>query len=249
MLPFIYIFNIIIPMYGLCICSGILFASFWAVYRCKKQGLIWEDAVIIGITGLGIGLIGAKVMYILITFPLSSIPSLFVSGKLIADGGFVFYGGLLGGIIGAFAGGKLANAKVRNFEHILIPVIPLVHAFGRIGCLMAGCCYGKPTPSKLHVVFKTPLGDAPVGVPLIPVQLYESTFNLVLFFLLMLMEKRHKKYMLPVYMVTYAIGRFTLEYFRYDFVRGSIGHISTSQLISIIIFAVGTALFFFRKKQ
>ena len=59
-------------------------------------------------------------------------------------GGFVFYGGLLGGLFGIYLGGKILKIPVWEYAQNTIPVIPLAHGFGRLGCLMAGCCYGVP---------------------------------------------------------------------------------------------------------
>ncbi len=250
MYPFIHIFNRMIPMYGLCIVIGVFAAAIYIVHRCKKENLCWENAVIIGITGLGTGLIGAKLLYVIVTFkPEEIINIIFKDSSLIFNGGFVFYGGLIGGVFGAVLGAMLAKCKLKDYENILILSIPLVHFFGRIGCLCAGCCYGKPTSSGISVVYENPIASAPVGVPLIPIQLYEAVYNLFVFTILIFIQKKTGKdgILLPFYLILYAVGRFVIEFFRYDYSRGIYAGLSTSQLISLCLIIFAIVLFVYRK--
>ena len=253
MFPYINIFNKAVPMYGICIVIGILAASGLIIFDCRKRGILWEDAVIIGVTGLGAGLLGAKVLYVLITFTPAEIIEIVKKGewKYILSGGFVFYGGLICGMFGALFGAFLAKSKLAVYENVLVKVIPLVHGFGRIGCLFAGCCYGRPSDSGFGVVFRNPISDAPVGVPLIPIQIYEAIFNFVLFVVLWGMDKKYPKnrILLPVYILCYSVERFFVEFFRYDAARGFLFALSTSQWISIGLFAAGMIMVIVRLKK
>lgn len=249
--PFIYILNRQIPLYGLCIVIGVFIASSLLILCCKKDHLCWENALIIGVTGLGFGLLGAKIFYIIISFTIADIINILLNGNitLFLNGGFVFYGGLIGGFLGALLGTKIANCKLSEYEDNLILIIPLVHFFGRIGCLCAGCCYGKPTTSAFGIIYKNPIGMTPIGIPLIPIQLYEALYNLLIFIFLFFIKKRKKEMVLPYYMILYAVGRFFIEFFRYDYFRGIYFGLSTSQIISIFIVIIGLIIIVYRQKQ
>ena len=184
MLPYIYVFGKTIPMYGVCILLGLFVAGFYLVFECKKKNLVWENALITAVVGLGFGFLGAKILYVAVTFSFQDLAYIIQQGKLdaIINGGFVFYGGLICGVVGAFLGVKIANCNMTDYENVLIKTVPLAHGFGRIGCLCSGCCYGKPTNSAFHIIFTNPASNAPLGVALIPVQIYESAFNFLFHF-------------------------------------------------------------------
>lgn len=250
MLPYIYIFGRTIPMYGVCILLGLFVAGFNMVLECKKKNLVWENALIAVAVGLGFGFFGAKILYIAVTFTFKEFVYIIQQGKLdaIINGGFVFYGGLVCGVLGAFLGVRIAKCNMRDYENVLIKTVPLAHGFGRIGCLCSGCCYGKPTSSALHIVFTNPASNAPLGVALIPVQIYESAFNFVLFFLLVAIDKKYpgNRILLPVYIIAYSVERFIIEYFRYDAARGFLMGFSTSQWISAALFVIGAVMLLVR---
>lgn len=251
MLPYIDIFGKSFPMYGVCIMLGILSAALFLAYDCKKNNVLWANAVIIGMFGTAAGFLGAKLLYIFVTYAPSEIVGLIKSGIDISDfgDGFVFYGGLIGGFIGAWIGAKILRVKLHDYENVLVKIIPLVHGFGRLGCFFGGCCYGKPTDSFLGIAFENPLSDAPVNVPLIPVQLYESGVNFILFFVLLYIDRKYprNRMILPVYISVYAIERFIFEIFRYDEIRGVFLGLSTSQWISVFMFIIGVVLIRKRK--
>lgn len=241
MFPYLYIFDRAVPVYGICIVIGLLVASSYVVVRSKNKGLLWENAVIIGVCGMGFGFIGAKLLYVGITYDIAQLVDLVKSGKIaeVFNGGFVFYGGFIFGVIGALVGARIAKANIWHYSNILVEAISLAHAFGRIGCFCAGCCYGKPSPAG--VVYNNPVGYAPVGIPLIPVQLYESVFCCLVFLILFSVDKKTqgKINILPCYLMLYGIGRFVLEYLRYDYVRGNYFGLSTSQIISVVLVIIG----------
>ncbi|MBP5306155.1 MAG: prolipoprotein diacylglyceryl transferase, partial [Lachnospiraceae bacterium] len=163
--------------------------------------------------------------------------------------GFVVYGGI---ILGIFAGFLYTRRKKLNFWKyfdIVMPEIALAQAFGRVGCFLAGCCYGEETHNVLHVVFHdSPI--APNGVQLIPTQVYSSLFNFLHFFILINVAKKKKAdgQVAGLYLIIYSVGRFIIEFFRGDIERGQIGILSTSQFISIFIFAAGILLYAFAEK-
>jgi phosphatidylglycerol:prolipoprotein diacylglycerol transferase len=133
---------------------------------------------------------------------------------------------------------------------IMAIVTCIVHGFGRLGCFMAGCCYGLPTDSWLGVVFTDPLCQArPLNTSLYPTQLIESTFIFILMSGLLFLKSRKTfdGQVFLVYLVAYACGRSVIEMFRGDIERGFIikDILSNSQLISLLIAVV--ALYFYVK--
>lgn len=115
---------------------------------------------------------------------------------------------------------------------MIAPAIPLFHAFGRIGCFLAGCCYGFELSDPIVIA-------SDFVITHFPVQLVESLFNILLFIVLNIVQRyRPNTRILYVYMLSYAVFRFIIEFFRGDVTRGLFFGISTSQLISAIIIVV-----------
>lgn len=175
------------------------------------------------------------------------------------------FGGDLGKILGfaleqrAFFGGVILMGLLifwycRRYglpggyiAELYTPAVPLFMIFGRLGCLMGGCCYGIPV--SWGMVF--PEGSAaPAGVALFPSQIAESAANLFLFVLLLLAKKRLRKqsHMVWLYAAGYSVIRFTLEFFRGDAARGGLWLFSTSQWISLVLLAASGYTLFVRGK-
>jgi len=151
----------------------------------------------------------------------------------------VFYGGVIGGILGLFVARWIAKINLEVFTDILVPCLPLGQAFGRVGCFCAGCCYGIPYAGIGSIRFpESVLGLSP-DVPVFPIQPLCSLFNLLLFIALLFLSRRIRgQYrLLQVYLVAYAVGRFFLEFLRGDAIRASLWGLSTSQWISLGILA------------
>lgn len=117
----------------------------------------------------------------------------------------MFYGGLIGGLLCVIGAGKIYKMDYMSYIRNFIFLIPLIHGFGRIGCFLAGCCYGKPYHGPGAVVF--PEGSyAPAGIELFPVQLMEAAMLFLIFFVLLWLEIRKSwKYTIETYFVLYGI--------------------------------------------
>lgn len=159
----------------------------------------------------------------------------------------VFYGGLIGGACVVLLYVYTSKLDLWEMADILIPSVLLFHVFGRIGCFCAGCCYG--IEAKWGVALFEAI-NAPNGVPLIPVQLLEAFFNLLILvvFLIKRPERRCKGILLPFYLILYAIGRFVLEFYRGDAGRG-VFLLSVSQWISLLVLPVGMILLHLVRKK
>jgi phosphatidylglycerol:prolipoprotein diacylglycerol transferase len=125
---------------------------------------------------------------------------------------------------------------------VFAPGIALGHAVGRLGCLAAGCCYGKPTTVPWAVTFTNPLAatnvGTPLNVPLHPTQIYESAAEALILVVLLATEKKGRAYpgrTFWLYMLMYAVSRFIIEFYRGDERGLVLGQLSTSQFISTVL--------------
>ncbi|NLL00082.1 MAG: prolipoprotein diacylglyceryl transferase [Clostridiales bacterium] len=248
MLPTINIFGKPISMYGLMIVLGIFIGVAIANLRRKKYN-ISKDDVLFSSCFAGIGLIvGAKLLYIITITPILIRNWDVIMADIqilwqVLSGGFVFYGGLIGAIIGYYIYCKIYKMDFVKLIDLIAPSVPIIHGIGRIGCFFAGCCYGMHYDGPFHVIFEHSVA-APNGVPLFPIQLVESLCNILAGIGLLIYARpiRRPARVTGIYMVYYSIMRFALEFLRGDITRGMILNMSTSQLISILLLPIGLYL-------
>ncbi|MCF0105577.1 MAG: prolipoprotein diacylglyceryl transferase [Holdemanella sp.] len=239
--------NIHIYAYGFMIGLGLLVAGTLAERSAYKKGLDGDTVFSLILWCIIGGAIGGKLLfYMTILDTIMKNPSVLLN----IGSGFVVYGSIIGAIVAAMIYARFKKIDILTYVDHIIPYGALTQAFGRIGCFMAGCCYGKETSSAIGVIFPSG-GLAPPGIPLIPTQLISSALNLCHFFFLLYISKKvkHKGQVFCIYLICYSIGRFVLEYFRGDLVRGSVGIFSTSQFISIFILLCGVGLFYYLSKR
>lgn len=230
--------SIFIPYYGLMICLAVLLAGSLGFILTRKFMIAFEDFLILSAYLLGFALIGAKALYLIvmaeqIDWSKISDPDYL---RLLMSGGFVFYGGLIGGIIALPVVKKIHKIDVFNIIKAVIPCIPLAHGIGRFGCHLTGCCYGIHYDGIFHIVYHNNL-FAPNDIGLFPVQLLEALYNLILtaVLLIYLLKKGPVINTVYIYVIAYSAARFILEFFRGDVQRGIFIFLSTSQIISIIL--------------
>lgn len=158
-----------------------------------------------------------------------------------------FYGGLFGGVLAFILMyflylRKKFGSSMKDILIIAPAAITLAHGFGRIGCFLSGCCYGKETNAWYGIYF--PVLEKTV----IPTQLFEAVFLFLLSFVLLLLAfKRNFKFTMIVYLLSYAIWRFLIEFLRDDPRGAFLGILSPSQCWSILLFLVSFPLFFIFK--
>ncbi len=223
--------------YGFCIAIGALLGFLYMYKQGKKEfSLTFDQSNNLFIILVLAGVIGGKL------FLIFEDPSLYLHQpkKLISGSGFVFYGSLLLAIPIMLWYFKKIKVPVLGMLDVMAIVTCIVHGFGRIGCFMAGCCYGIPTDSFLGVIFTDGKCQAePLNASLHPTQLYEATLILVIMTTLWLFKSKKKfnGQLFLLYLMAYALGRGVLELFRGDIQRGFIidGILSNSQFISLCI--------------
>ncbi len=246
--------NFGVPTYGLLVALGVLVGLWISVRNSAKQGIKPENAWDFGIAVVLAGIVGAKVLYILVDWRayVEHPREIFSLATLQAGGVFS------GGLIAAFA---VAAWFLRKHQmpalatcDAFAPGLAMGHAIGRLGCFAAGCCYGKPTNHFWGVTFTNPIAQALVGTPLNealePTQLFESAAELGIFFLLTWMLKRKKfdGQIFGAYLFLYGIARFFIEFLRGDEGRGSVfgGAMSGTQLIAIGLVLIGGLIWYLR---
>ncbi len=241
-----------IRLYGLMIGIGFLLGITLASRRAQKEGLNPERILDMGVYLLLAAIVGSRALYVLTTLHEFADNPLDVFA--IWKGGLVFYGGLLAAVPTGIWYVKKHKLPVWQTADIMAPSIALGHAFGRLGCFFAGCCYGAPCTGPFCITFNDPHSLAPLGTPLFPTQLMESGGEFIIFGLLLALRdrKRFHGWIFGLYLILYAVLRFLLEFFRGDAVRGVYfgGLISTSQIIAIaVICAAIVALTIGRKRK
>ncbi len=236
-----------IPTYGVLLYSGIVLGIWLASRRAKLVGLPGDKIMDLGAWVVLWGLAGSKIL--LVVTDTSYLTSLTGLWGLIRSGG-VFYGGLIGALAAAFILLRRYKLPFLGVADVLAPSVALGHAFGRVGCFSAGCCYGRECSASWGVVFSHPLAaelsGTPLGVPLIPTQLYEATFNFLNYLFLAWLFRRRLRpgSVLGAYLIAYGVARFVIEFFRGDADRGFVlgGALSTSQAIAGIMVPLGIAI-------
>jgi phosphatidylglycerol---prolipoprotein diacylglyceryl transferase len=232
--------------YGVLLAVAYLAGLQLAVVRARRAGLDAAKVMDLGIYLIIAALVGAKLMLIVVDFDyFRSNPAELLS--LVRAGG-VFYGGL----ILSFATGLWLVRRYRlpvwATADMYAPGIALGHVVGRLGCLLAGCCYGRPTTLPWGLTFTDPLAAAnvgtPLGTPLHPTQIYDAGAELIILIALLVLERSGRKFdgrTFWLYILLYAISRFVVEMFRGD-PRGMLAGLSTSQFVSLLVLPIALVM-------
>lgn len=232
--------SITIHGYGLMIGLGVMAALLLGDYRSKKFGLNGEHIYGMTFSAVILGFVAARILFIITEW------ENFLQNPMqyLAGAGFVVYGGIIGGAITIYGFCKIKKIDVLSYLDLMIPSVALAQGFGRIGCFLAGCCYGRETDSWLGVVF-TNSDFAPNGVKVLPTQLFMAFGDLLIMaVLLWYAAKRPMRGRTSMlYLMLYSVGRFAVEFLRNDD-RGTIGMLSTSQFIAVFTLMAGLIGFF-----
>jgi phosphatidylglycerol:prolipoprotein diacylglycerol transferase len=243
-----------IHTYGVMVALGFAAGMAYICFESKRlnqdQGLALDLVFWIIVYAI----VGSRVFYVIFVEP-SMITRNPLDLFLIWKGGLVFQGGLIFAVGYTIYFVRKHKLPLWTWLDMFAPAIPLGHIFGRIGCFMSGCCYGREAAHDLWcaVTFPhDPASFAPSGIPLYPTQLMESFGNIIVFLILFIF-RRYKKFegsVIGLYLVCYGILRFTIELFRGD-ERGFImDHlVSTAQVISVATFIIGVVILLRNRKK
>lgn len=244
---------ITIHSYGFLIVAGFLVCLFFLRRKARALGYLPDQLTDLAFWGLVAGLFGARLFYILTQW------RNFVDDPLAMlkfwEGGLVFYGGMLGGIAAFAYGARRFRIPIFEALDMAAPSLAIAHSFGRLGCFAAGCCFGRSLPEghPLAVHFHNADSVAPLGVPLHPAQLYDAANTLIVFLVLefIFVRRKFSGQVFAVYGMLYAVGRWIVETFRGDVIRGFVVDevLSTSQFLSLLIFVTAAAVYLIRRKH
>ncbi len=225
--------------YGVLLALAYLAGLQLAVIRARRCGLNATHVMDLGIYLIIAALVGAKLMLVAVDFEyFRAQPRELLS--LVRAGG-VFYGGLIGALLVGLWLVRKYTLPVWTTADLFAPGIALGHVVGRFGCLLAGCCYGKPTDAPWGITFTDPVASTNVGtplnVPLHPTQLYDAGAELLILGILLFLERRGRGFAgrtFWLYMLLYAVSRYVVEIYRGD-PRGIAFGMSTSQFVSVLM--------------
>ena len=179
---------ITVYMYGLMIAIGFASALFLCNYRGKKRGLSEDTIFGIFLCALIGGMVGCRLLYYIVELPaIMEDPSILWDFK----NGYVVYGGIIGGIVTSYVYCRIKKENFISYFDLVMPAVSMAQGFGRIGCFLAGCCYGRETDSIISVTFQNS-DFAPNHVALIPTQLYSSVLDFLHFGILLCIARRKK---------------------------------------------------------
>ncbi|MBL7070680.1 MAG: prolipoprotein diacylglyceryl transferase [Candidatus Omnitrophica bacterium] len=235
--------NLKIYSYGVMVALGFLLAVFLASRTARRDGLPSGVICDIFLYSLIWGIAGARVLHVILN------PRPYISNPLnifmINEGGLAIHGGLFAGILTAWYLINKNNLPLWKTAGLIMPYIALGQAIGRIGCILNGCCYGKPTYSFFGFY-----ADGRIIQPIHPTQLYISVYLLLMFIALRFIyeKSRNGRMIFFTYLILFSSGRFAIDFFRGDLTAVLYG-LSISQFISMAIFFASSLLLLLRSKK
>lgn len=241
--------------YGVLVAAGFLVGSWVVQYESRRAGEDPARAMDLVFYILIAAIFGSRIVYVLVSEPHKVLENPLYLFR-IWEGGLVFYGGFIGAVLISIWYFRKHRLPAWKYADFFAPALALGHGIGRLGCVLTGCCYGRPMLNDTWYALVFPLNPnslAPGAIPLYPTQLMESGAEFLLFGLTMFLLRRKKidGQVITIYVMGYAFSRFLIESLRGDAVRGFLfnGLLSTSQLIAIILFAIGYGLYLYRGRK
>jgi phosphatidylglycerol---prolipoprotein diacylglyceryl transferase len=235
---------LVISWYGLMIALAVLLVVGWVVWQnsrthqLKKKTILAAAAV--SIPG---GIIFSKVLHVVDQWTYyTQFP-----GRIFSAEGLTIWGAILGGTLGLWAYSRISRSySFAALGDMLAPGILLGQALGRIGCTFNGCCYGVESHSPLSVIYTSPNTYAPIGIPILPITVFEIFYVLIAFGVLLWLKDKIKPQgsLFLVYLVLYGGWRFGIDFLRAGtpFLFG----LHEAQVIGLLVLVLGLGLLVFK---
>jgi phosphatidylglycerol:prolipoprotein diacylglycerol transferase len=240
--------SLTIRWYGIMMAIAFIAGLWTATRRARRENISAETIADVTLWLMIGSILGARIVYVATYWKTEFADQPISEIFMVQHGGLVYYGGLIGASVAGFIYLQWKKLPLWKIADIFAPSIALGSVFGRIGCLMNGCCYGRACSMPWAITFTDPVArntsGTPLGVPLHPTEIYDGLLNLILYFFLAWLF-RHKKFdgqVFSTYLIIYAIFRSIAEYFRGDYppdhVHFQFG-LTSAQLVSVPIFITG----------
>ena len=236
--------------YGVLLAAAYLLGLWMAARRARHAGLDANKVLDLGIWVIIAALVGAKALLFIVEF--DQFTSSWQEFMTLLRSGGVFYGGLIAAVVVCIYQLRKHNLPLWTSGDLFAPGIALGYMVGRLGCLLAGCCYGKPTDVAWAITFTDPVANlnvgTPLNIPLHPTQLYESVAGLIILLLLLALERRGRSFAgrtFWLFVLFYSVSRFVIEFFRGDDRGMPLDWLSTSQLISLVLFPLSLIMLWY----
>lgn len=242
-----------IHSYGLMLAISFLIGIYFSMYRAKKHSIDPNKIIDLSVVIVISAIFGARLLYVIFHLDefkghwLDTINPFQSSGQ-VGIAGLTMLGGFIAAVSFGLLYLKIKKLPVLKIADIVVPAIGLGSFITRIGCFLNGCCFGKPTNASWGMVFPhdSPAGYCFPGQTIHPAQLYSSLYGLIIFGLVLLLE-RYKKFdgfLLYLFFILYGFSRFIVDFFRYYensmiIVRLGNFSISVNQGISILMILLG----------
>ena len=232
--------------YGILVALGFILGFWTASRRGLLDGIVPDRILDLGPWLLAGSVVGARLLHVISYWKEEFAGHPFREVFMVQNGGLVFYGGFLGACLTTIVYARIKKLPLWKLADAMAPSIALGYFFGRFGCLMTGCCFGKECSLPWAIHFPSTHETHGVGVH--PTQIYEAVANLGLYFFLA-WRYRRKTFdgqIFATYLVCYAVLRSVIEVFRADYKPNEyFGAMTPAQLLSAGIVAAGILLFCF----
>lgn len=237
--------------YGLMAALGFLAGYALTAHRAKRGGL---SSALVGdaLTPLVIGgIVGARIFYVV--FHATEFSGAWLDTLKIWQGGLMWQGGFFGALAALAVFARQKKVPFLMLADLFAPAVALGQAVGRIGCLFAGCCYGRACARPWAITFRHPESLAPTATPLHPTQLYDMGFNLLIVGILLWSDRSNQPRppgrLAGLYLILAGLARLTVEPFRADDRGIGVGIFSATGLMALALVVGGLILFYYRRPQ
>jgi phosphatidylglycerol:prolipoprotein diacylglycerol transferase len=230
--------------YGLMVALAVVTVVGWVAWQNRKKLLIGYDYILMAaVVGILSGVIFSKLLHVIDAW------SYYVHNpaKILSGQGLTIWGAVLGAALGIWIYSKVSkHFRFTLFADMIAPGIILAQAIGRVGCTFNGCCYGIAADTPISVIYNDPHSFAPNGIPVLPTQVFEIFFNLMIFGVLLLLRGHFKKEgtVFYIYLFIYAAWRFGIDFIRdgSPFFFG----LHEAQFIGLVVMLITLPLIFVR---
>ena len=237
--------NLSVHWYGVMVALAFIAGLWTASRRALREGIAAEKIIDLGPWLIVGAIVGARTLYVISYWREQFAGKPFTEVFMVHHGGLVYYGGLIGASLAFILYCRWKRLSLWKGADVMAPSVALGYFFGRIGCLMNGCCYGRECALPWAIHF--PPGHQTYPTAVHPTQIYDSLLSLALYGGLAWLY-RHKKFdgqVFAAYLISYAVLRSLVEMFRGDYPPAQHylgGWATPAQLISIVILLIGLAL-------